>query len=472
MDKEKNKKIRILIVDDEPLIRESLFEILRIEGFKVQMAPTGEEALTLLSKTTMDIVVTDLKLPAMSGLDLLEKIRDDSPKTETILMTGYGSIETAVEAMKFGAFDYITKPINDHEIKIVIQKIVEKKEILDENESLRKLLADGSRNSFCGMIGSSPKMQHVYQTVEAVATTNATILITGESGTGKGMVARAIHESDQNRHKNPFVEVSCGALSETLLESELFGHVKGAFTGAIKDKEGRFEYANGGTIFLDEIDAFTPNLQVKLLKVLQDNVFERVGDNVTKKGDFRIVVATNQDLVDLVRTGDFREDLYYRINVISIVMPSLRDRLDDIELIAQYYVNKYSDVNNKSVREISPEVLSMFQKYNWPGNIRELENALEGAVIMAKTGVVQKTDIPSLDKFEGGTKSTVIPNGNGNFSDQGASLKSVVEQPEKGHIISVLKENHWNRNKAAAALGINRTTLYNKMKKYQIFDEE
>ncbi|VAW14648.1 Response regulator of zinc sigma-54-dependent two-component system, partial [hydrothermal vent metagenome] len=376
MDKEKNKKVRILIVDDEPLIRESLFEILRIEGFKVQMAPTGEEAFKLLSKTTMDIVVTDLKLPVMSGLDLLEKIRDDYPKTETILMTGYGSIETAVEAMKVGAFDYITKPINDHEIKIVIQKIVEKKEILDENESLRKLLADGSRNSFCGMIGSSSKMQHVYQTVEAVATTNATILITGESGTGKGMVARAIHESDQNRHKHPFVEVSCGALSETLLESELFGHVKGAFTGAIKDKEGRFEYANGGTIFLDEIDAFTPNLQVKLLKVLQDNVFERVGDNVTKKGDFRIVVATNQDLVDLVRKGDFREDLYYRINVISIVMPSLRDRLDDIELISRYYINKYSDANNKSVRDISPEVLSMFEKYNWPGNIRELENAL------------------------------------------------------------------------------------------------
>jgi len=328
MVKENKRRFQILIVDDEPLIRESLFEILRIEGYRVAMVPSGEEALELLKKSKFDIVVTDFKLPLMNGIDLLTVIKKDYPKTDLIVITGYGSIETAVEAMRKGAFDYITKPINDNEIKIVINKIVEKQMILEENEELKGIIAKERRGSYNGMIGSSEKMQNVYHVIDSVASTNATILITGESGTGKGLVAKAIHEADKNRKDKPFVEISCGALSETLLESELFGHMKGAFTGAIKDKEGRFEYAKGGTIFLDEIDAFSPSLQVKLLKVLQDGIFERVGDNVARKADARIIVATNQQLTSLVEKGGFREDLYYRINVISIEMPPLRDRKD------------------------------------------------------------------------------------------------------------------------------------------------
>ncbi len=457
--KERNNKYNILVVDDEPLIRESLYEILRIDGFRASMAASGEEAYEeILNKDAPDIVLTDMKLPEMSGLKLIEKIKEVSPDTEVILITGYGSIETAVDAMKKGAYDYVTKPINDNEIKLMINKIVERKEILQENRDLREIIAEVNPVSFCSMIGGSEKMQKVYHVVQSVATSNATILVTGESGTGKGLVARAIHETDQNRSQKPFVEVSCGALSETLLESELFGHMKGAFTGAIKDKEGRFEYARGGTVFLDEIDAFSPSLQVKLLRVLQDGVFERVGDNITRKTDARIIVATNRNLVDLVSQGDFREDLFYRINVINISMPPLRERKDDIELIVEHFIARYNKNNNKNVRSVSDEVRKMFLLYNWPGNIRELENAIEGAVVMCRTDVINKWDIPNSEKFSVAATKPV----------DGQSLKKVLEQPERDMILSVLEECSWNRNRAAAVLGINRTTLYNKMKKYNI----
>lgn len=455
------KKYSILVVDDEPLIRESLFEILRIEGYSVEMAVSAEEAFKLLSKSKIDIVVTDFKLPKMNGLELLGKIKKDFSEIEVIMITGYGSIESAVEAMKKGAYDYITKPINDHEIKNIISKIVEKKKILEENETLKQIIAKEKRTSFCGMIGLSEKMQNVYHMIDSVASTNATILIMGQSGTGKGLVAKAIHESDVNRKDKPFIEISCGALSETLLESELFGHVKGAFTGAIKDKEGRFEYANGGTIFLDEIDAFSPSLQVKLLRVLQDGVFERVGDNVTRKADARIIVATNRQLTELVEKGTFREDLYYRINVIAIQMPALEERKEDIDAIVKHYILKYSQQNKKKITGVSAEVKKVFSDYYWPGNVRELENAIEGAVIMAKTEIINKSDVPNYAKFSAAPAKAA--------SDD-KSLKRIVEQPEKEHIISILEEYNWNRNKAAAALGVNRTTLYNKMKKYNITD--
>jgi len=453
-----NKKYKILVVDDEPLIRESLYEILRIEGYHVQMAQSGKEALKFIDAKEYDIVVTDFKLPKMSGMDLLEALKKDHPRIEVILITGYGSIETAVEAMKKGAYDYITKPINDNEIKIIISKIVEKMQIVAENKSLKEIIAREQRRSLGGMIGASEKMQNVYHIIDSVASTNATILITGESGTGKGLIARAIHDNDQGRKDKPFVEVSCGALSETLLESELFGHVKGAFTGAIKDKDGRFDYANGGTIFLDEIDAFSLNLQVKLLRILQDGVFERVGDNVTRKTHARIIVATNQSLTDSVAEGKFREDLYYRINVIAIQAPPLRERRDDIERIAEYFLEKYSKINKKKVTGLMKDVLTMFQEYSWPGNVRELENAMEGSVIMAKTQVVNKRDIPNVAKF------VSEPERGGD----GKTLKNIIEEPERDHIISVLNGCNWSRSKAAAALGVNRTTLYNKMKKYNI----
>lgn len=463
MDKRDNQNYSMLIVDDEPLIRESLFEIFKIEGFRVQMAPTAEEALTLMAKNPVHIVITDLKLPNMSGLELLQEIKRDYDQTEVIVITGYGSIETAVEAMKIGAFEYITKPINDSEIKIIIGNIVQKIRLIEENTALKGLIAKDRRQSFVGMIGSSERMQAVYNIVDSVASTNATILITGESGTGKGMVAKAVHQSDEKRRKRPFVEISCGALSETLLESELFGHVKGAFTGAIKDKEGRFEFAKGGTIFLDEIDAFSPSLQVKLLKVLQDGLFERVGENVSRKADARIIVATNQHIPTLVDEGKFREDLYYRINVIAIQMPPLRDRRDDIKALSDHFLDMFSRANSKSVSGISEEVIGLFKGYGWPGNIRELENAIEGAVIMAKGEEIQIDDIPNCAKFQDDAGSKVA---------EVKSLKQATEQPERDHIISVLNDCNWNRNKAAAALGVNRTTLYNKMKKYNILDSK
>jgi transcriptional regulator with PAS, ATPase and Fis domain len=303
-------------------------------------------------------------------------------------------------------------------------------------------------------------MQRIYHTIESVASSNATILITGESGTGKGMVAKAIHEIDQRRHDKPFIEISCGALSETLLESELFGHAKRAFTGAIRDKEGRFEFARNGTIFLDEIDAFSLNLQVKLLRVLQDGVFERVGDNVTRKTEARIIVATNCQLTDLIENGEFREDLYYRINVIAIEMPPLRERKEDLDLLVKFFVEKYSQANGKTIKGISDEVLRLFQQYHWPGNIRELENAIEGAVIMTKTDIINRQDIPHGSKFTDTGESTALLSS--------TRLREAREQPEKEMILKVLNDCEWNRNKAAATLGINRTTLYNKMKKYNI----
>ncbi|MFH1359973.1 MAG: sigma-54 dependent transcriptional regulator [Candidatus Omnitrophota bacterium] len=451
-------KYRILIVDDEPLIRNSLYEILRIEGYQAFMSTSAEEAIKIIHEDSFDIVITDLKLPKMSGIDLLIHIKEKNNNVDVILVTGFGTIETAVEAMKKGAYDYITKPINDNEIKLIIKKIIEKKEILEENRNLRQLIAKTNRTSFCDMIGGSDKMQKVYHIIESVASSHATVMISGESGTGKGLVATAVHQMDHNRSDKPFVEVSCGALSETLLESELFGHVRGAFTGAIKDKIGRFEYAKDGTIFLDEIDAFSPNLQVKLLRVLQDNVFERVGENETRKTSARIIVATNQNLADLVMENTFREDLFYRINVIAIEMPPLRERKDDIDALSKYFIEKYSKKNNKTVENISDEVRKLFMEYSWPGNVRELENAIEGAVIMTKTHILNKWDFPNASKFDSG--KTMATNGK--------SLKDILEKPEREVILSALNETNWNRNKAAAHLGINRTTLYNKMKKYSI----
>lgn len=457
------KNAQILIVDDEPLIRKSLYEILRIDGYRVQMAETGEGALGILKKKNIDVVVTDFQLPKMSGLQLLEEIKRWSPKTEVILVTGYGTIESAVAAMKKGAFDYVTKPINDNEIKIIIQKVIERRQIVDENEQLKQIIAKERRDHFCDLIGASTKIQEVYHIINSVASSNATILIAGESGTGKGLIARAIHQTDQTRKDKPFVEISCGALTETLLESELFGHMKGAFTGAIKDKEGRFEYAQGGTIFLDEIDAFSPTLQVKLLRILQEGIFERVGDNTPRHTKARIIVATNQNLTDLVQQGKFREDLYYRINVICMQVPPLRDRKEDIPILIDHFLKRYGAMNNKKVTNVTTDVQKLFMEYPWPGNIRELENAIEGAVIMAKGATINKTDIPNFKKF---TTEHSKPS-----KSSERNLKRAVEQPEKEHIISILKDCNWNRNKAAASLGVNRTTLYNKMKKYNISEE-
>ena len=452
----------ILIVDDEPLIRKSLFEILKMTGFPCAMATNAEEALQYISKHKVDILISDMKLPEMSGIDLLRKVKKSQPQIEVIMMTGYGSIETAVEAMKLKAFDYITKPIIDDEIKMIIEKIVEKKELLQENKDLKKLVAKSKRDMFQGIIGGCEEMLSVYNLIESVASTNATILISGESGTGKGIAARAIHQCDQNRHTMPFVEVSCGALSETLLESELFGHVKGSFTGAIKDKQGRFEAGNGGTIFLDEIDTCSPGLQIKLLRILQDGTYERVGDNVTRKTDARVVAATNQNLSKLVDEGKFREDLYYRIHVIPVTLPPLRDRKEDIDLLVKNFIETFNKKNNKSLKGVSDDVRKLFMQYSWPGNIRQLENVIEGALIMAKGSVIEPTDLPkSFNLRESRSNHSPMDN---------VSLKDGLKDPEKEIILAALREAGGNRSKAADNLKINRTTLYNKMKKYGISD--
>lgn len=445
----------ILIVDDEPLIRKSLYEILKIAGFNVHTAISAEEAVALFTTRSFDIVITDMRLPKMSGLGLLSHIKEISPATEVILITGYGSIETAVEAMKKGAFDYVTKPILDDEIKILIEKIIEKKCLLEENRSLRQQVSKNKRSSFFEMIGGSAAMQSVYNLIESVAGTNATIMITGESGTGKGLAAKAIHHCDPKRRHMPFVEVSCGALSETLLESELFGHVKGAFTGAIKDKKGRFEIANNGTIFLDEINTCSPNLQVKLLRILHDGGFERVGDTVTLKTNARVIVATNQDLEKLVEEGSFREDLYYRVHVIPLTIPPLREHREDIDLLVKHFIAVSNKKNNKNISDLDEEVKKLFMDHPWPGNIRQMENVIEGAVIMSRKAVISKEDLPkNFDKTK--------------VKTEGRSFQEELNGPAKEIILNALNKCNGNRSKAAVKLGINRTTLYNKIKKYGI----
>lgn len=460
-----SNKGHILIVDDEPLTRKSLFEILKFQGYKVSTSADGEEAHGIIEQEHPDIVITDLKMPKIDGLTLLKKAKEISPDTTVILVTAYGSIENAVSAMREGAFDYITKPIIDSEIKIIIQRVFEQKKILEENKLLKKQLSQTSRESFHNIIGSDHKMQLIYNLIETVAPTNATVLIQGESGTGKRMVAQAIWKSDPVRKDKPFVEVSCGALPENLLESELFGHIKGSFTSAIKDRQGRFETADKGTIFLDEIDAFSPKLQVKLLRVLQEGEFEKVGDSQTQRVDARVIAATNQDLKILIEEGSFREDLYYRLNVIPVYMPCLRERRDDIINLAGHFLVKCSKkIKNKNISKLSEEVKEIFLTYEWPGNVRELENIIERAVIMAKGDTIEKDNLP---EFLQDMKAQAVPA----IESKDLDLKDALKSAEKKIITDTLSKNKGNRKKAAEILGINRTTLYNKMRDYGLLKE-
>lgn len=449
----------ILIVDDEPLIRRSLSELLTLSGYTVSSASSAKEALNLLKDYTADIIITDVKMPEMDGVQLLKQIKNNHPNTPVILITGYASIESAVEAMKEGAYDYITKPIVDSEIKIILERLIRQKQLLEENLRLKEQLSVSQKDSFCNIVGKSEQMQKIYCLIEAVAVTRATVLITGESGTGKRLIAHAIHKCNEEERKKPFVEVSCGALTETLLESELFGHVKGAFTGAIKDKPGRFELANAGTIFLDEIDAFSPALQVKLLRVLQDGEFERVGDNKTLKGDVRIIAATNQNLQDLIAQNKFRKDLYYRLNIISIEIPPLRERKEDIPLLIADFIKRHTKHLSKKIEGISEEALSILNNYNWPGNIRELENIIERAIILSKGPIIDSGDLPEFLHHTKPAEET-------SAKRAGLKLKEALKSPEKDIIIETLELVSWNRNEAAKKLGINRTTLYKKMLKF------
>jgi len=445
-----------LIVDDEPLVRRSLSELLTLSGYTVSSAGNGKEALGLLKDYTADIIISDLKMPGMDGIQLLKQIKTIYPDTQVILITGYASIDSAVEAMKEGAYDYVTKPIIDSEIKIIIERLVRQKQLQEENVKLKEQLSVSQKERFHNIVGKSESMQKIYTLIEAIAQTRATILIHGESGTGKRMIAHAIHKFNEKEREKPFVEVSCGALTETLLESELFGHVKGAFTGAIKDKMGRFELAAGGTIFLDEIDAFSPTLQVKLLRVLQEGEFERVGDTKTEKVDVRVIVATNQNLQDLIAQGKFRKDLFYRLNIISIEIPPLRERKEDIPLLVNDFIGKHSKHISKKIEGLSEEAMSILMNYNWPGNVRELENVIERAIILCKGPVIIPADFP---EFLNSSQGKLL-------AEESLKLKDALKSPEKDLIIKALDSVDWNRNDAARVLDINRTTLYKKMQKY------
>jgi len=452
-------KARILIVDDEKLILTSLAELLRLEGYDVETAARFKDASAQLAASAFEVAIADISMPDVNGFELLKLIRNRYPETVTIMMTGYGTIEDAVKAMRAGAFDYLTKPIIDDEIKLVVQRALERQSLTAENRSLRKQLAE--RYSLDNIVGHDYKMLHVFDLVETVADTPTTILITGESGTGKSLVARAIHQRS-NRRGGPFVEVACGALPETLLESELFGHVRGSFTGATGDKAGKFKQADGGTIFLDEISTATPALQVKLLRVLQDFEFEPVGGSKTERADVRCLLATNQDLTEAVKRHEFRQDLYYRINVVTIHLPPLRERIGDIPLLAERFLKELSERSGRQVLGLQEEAMRRMQMYDWPGNVRQLENVMERAVVLSKNHVIGVEDLPD-EVAEPSARGTAVADSNGILP-----LKKALEAPEREIILQALEANHGSRQATAEALGINRTTLYKKMKRYGI----
>jgi DNA-binding NtrC family response regulator len=416
-----------------------------------------------MSEFPFEVVICDVNLPDKDGFHLLEWGVENCPETSVIMLTGYGTIESAVEAIRVGAFTYLTKPVIDDELNLAIQRALGQRAIVEENKCLRKQLDE--RFGLSSIVGRDYKMQKMFDLMESVADTRATVLILGESGTGKTITARAIHQLS-TRSDRPFVEVACGALPDTLLESELFGHVAGAFTGANHEKEGKFLQANGGTIFLDEVATASPSLQVKLLRVLQDREFEPVGGNTTHKVDLRLILATNEDLEDAVRAGRFRQDLYYRINVITLTQPPLRERIGDIPLLVEHYLEEMNERNGKDVKRFDDSTLQAMQRYDWPGNVRELVNAVERAVVLCKAETVTVEDLPDSLRREDPNRNTLTLPGSTR------SLKNALVAPERQIILNQLEQNGWNRQKTAAALGINRTTLYKKMKKYEITFEQ
>ena len=460
--------IHILVADDDALVRRSMCEVLSYEGYYCSQASDGEDALAKLRQVHFDILISDMKMPKLEGMELLKKVKSEFPALSVIMVTGFGSIESAVAAIREGAVDYITKPIIDDEIKLVIKRIATELDLLDENKYLRSKLSSTVRQKCCDIIGKNHRMQKIYDLIDIISEAKTTVLIRGESGTGKRLVARAIHYTSPGADIKPFVEVSCGALSETLLESELFGHVKGAFTGAIKDRLGRFESAEGGTIFLDEIDAFSPALQMKLLRVLQDGEFERVGETKTRKANARVIAATNQDLEECIKTGKFRNDLYYRLNIISVDIPPLRERREDIPLLVETFIEKYIGQLNKKISGISDDALQKLLGHQWPGNVRELENVIERACVLSKGPLILTEDLPD-SVFKSNAKSLAQTHdasvGNGPAN---GNLKDALRDPEKKIILDALEKSRWNKKEAAELLGINRTTLYKKLSYYGI----
>ena len=455
------KKAGILLVDDDQIILDSLGGFLALEGHNVTTADTIARAMDCLRGSQYDLVITDVSMPASDGFELLRYVRANHADIVVIMVTGYGTIESAVEAIKQGAYDYLTKPVIDDDVRMAVRRALQQQRLLAENRRLKQALSD--RYSFRNIIGQDYRMAKVFDLVEAVADSRTTVLMTGDSGTGKSLIARAIHAHSPRRGK-PFVEVACGALPDTLLESELFGHVRGAFTHAVADKPGKFAAADGGTIFLDEVATASPQLQVKLLRVLQERQFEPIGSNETQEVDVRVLLATNHDLQDEVQAGRFREDLYYRVNVVSIPLPPLRERVGDIALLADHFLAKYRDGADRPARSFAPETMERMERYPWPGNVRELENCVERAVLLCRNPVIGIEDLPSaVIRATSGAAGPAV-------GGKGMTLTEALQGPEKQLILNALQANSGNRQATADILGINRTTLYKKMKKYGLLE--
>lgn len=440
-----NSEVKILIVDDEQIVRDSLTHWFEEDGYQVSSAADAFDVLKDLQPGKYDIMLIDIKMPKMSGLELLEKVKGIDPDCIVIIITAYASVPSAVQALKNGAFDYVTKPIDPDELSHLIKNAIKQKALKKENIALKTSIDE--MFSFEGLIGESSEMKKVFDLIKIVAPQDTTVMIRGESGTGKELIARAIHMNSPRKYY-PIIPVNCGAFTETLLESELFGHEKGAFTGAQYRRKGKIEMANGGTLFLDEVGSISPKMQVELLRVLESKQFTRVGGTEVVKVDFRLISATNENLEKLVEEGKFREDLYYRLNVFTIYVPPLRERRGDIPILANYFVQKFARQMNKPILKISDEAMEILLNHSWPGNVRELENAIERAMVVGKPPEIKPSDLPfhleKVNSFE---------------SDS-------LEEVEKNHIQRVLRKYDWNITKAASALNIDRVTLYNKIKKY------
>ena len=434
-------------------------------GYKAILSELHQDVLAILSENSRDyVVLTDTSRPAVK---ILEKIKDKKYPCRVIVMgshIGEVSVQRFIDA---GAFEYLAKPVEDEHILSSVSRAFKAVPVRTKDSQAFKVNAQGGEQTYYGLVGKGQKMNSIYSIVERVANTKATILIHGESGTGKRLIAHAIHKADTSRCDKPFIEVSCGALPKEIIESELFGHTKGSFTGALADRKGRFEIAHGGTMLLDDIDSFSLDLQVKLLRVLQHKEFERVGDHNTMKVDVRIVATTNRDLEREVAEGRFRQDLYYRLNVISICMPPLRERREDLPLLIEHAVKMFSGENRKHIECISSQAAQILTAYDWPGNVRQLENIIERAVILDTDGIIAKDDLPDI--LVNRKKLVLETAGEEN---QSTSLKGALKDPEKIYILKILQGVGWNKKKAAVKLGVNRTTLYNKMRKYNLTDAE
>ena len=442
-----NSKEKILIVDDERIVRDSLKHWFEDEGYSIETAEDGQIALKKFDKGKYDLMLLDMKMPGMSGLELLEKVKKIDVDVIVILITAFASVPTAIQALKLGAYDYVTKPVDPDELNHLVKNALEKKKLKSENVALKEKIDELILPS--NLVGESEQMKKIFDLVNTVAQTDTTVMIRGESGTGKELIAKAIHLNSKRKYF-PIITVNCGALSETLLESELFGHEKGAFTGANWRHKGKFEMADGGTIFLDEIGAVSPKMQVELLRVIESKKFNRVGGNEIISSDFRVVAATNEPIENMVKEGRFREDLYYRLNVFSVNIPPLRERKKDIPILAEYFLKKFCATMNKNLRKISDKAMEFLCEYSWPGNVRELENAIERAVVVGRSSEILIEDLPFNKSNIGDKADSTVP----------------LAEVEKNYIEKVLLSNNWNISRSADVLGIDRVTLYNKINKF------